>query len=356
VISSKRPISASAELLTLNGSRDQYDGVQRGGGSRRIVLPYIAKNVIGYNGTIIVENIGLQPATVHVEYTPGRRGVAGSTAPLTLKPGQSHTFRAADVSIEDASGQFFGAATVLGSSASDQLAVVAIHESRPPLGSESVNVYNGAGDDLRSDTLYAPLYATWHDRNSTTDIYFTTLAITNTGDEDTEVHIATSRNVALPERSDRALCPINGHFVPDTFLVAAGKTRQLGFSNSCKYVGSAVFTSNNGQPLSVAIIEANVSRSAMYMAIPKSATSEEVLLPKIVSQYSVGASYSEIQIQNVDALATQVRIAFAPNRLGGSRPPDMLRQLDPGKRCTSPIWRATASSIWAVRPSPPIIM
>jgi len=51
----------------------------------------------------------------------------------------------------------------------------------------------------------------WHDRDSVTDIYFTTLAITNTGDEDTEVHVTTSRNVALPEQSAKPTCAPDGH-------------------------------------------------------------------------------------------------------------------------------------------------
>ena len=331
VISSKRPITASAELLTLSGSRDAYDGVQRGGGSRRIILPYIAKNLVGYNGTIVVQNVGLQPATVHVDYTPGRRGVIGSSASVTLRPGQSHTFRVSEVSIEDATGQFFGSATVVGTNAGDRLAATAIHEGLPPQSGESVNVYNGIGDDQRSDTLYVPLHITWHDRNSLTDTYTTTLAVTNSGDLDTDVEIRTSRTVALQEQSNKPLCPPNGTFVPGTFSVAAGKTRLIGFSNSCKYVGSAVLTSNNGQPLAAAVVQSNVARSAIYTAIPKSEASEEVLLPQIVSQYTAAARYSEIQIQNVDATATQVTIAFAPNRPGGSRPPNMLRQLDAGQ-------------------------
>jgi hypothetical protein len=332
IISAKRPISAFSELITQLGSRDAYDAIARGGQSNRIVLPNVIKNVIGFNSTIVVQNIGQQDANAHVEYVPVRHGVPGQTAVARLAPGQSRTFRVRDSAIEDETGQFFGAATVVGN-AQDQLAVVTVHEALPPQGAgEHVRVYNGIGRQLQSDTLYVPLHMAWHDRMGSGN-FFTELDITNAGDQDTEVHISTSRNVALLEQSEKPVCGPEVHFVPDTFAIAAGKTRYVGFVNTrgCKYVGSAVLTSSNAQPLAAVVFQTSNNPSATYPAIPGSATSEEVFLQQVVSQYTSARRYSEIQIQNASSQDTQITVSFGANRLGPSRPPDMARQLSAGQ-------------------------
>lgn len=307
VISSDQPIVAIVNLLGTNIGAS-YSGFSAG--AQSISAPLIMRNNFGLNTSVSVQNTGAAATTVTVTYTPGSAGSATSEQ-VTLPPGSNKVFfQSGNTALGD---RFVGSATIT-AAAGGSIAAVVQQEGNEQL--LSYDTFTGGSASVGIPLLMANNFAS-----------FTGLQIQNAGNASTTATVTYSPNAV----SGDGTCgtppakPVALAAGASFTLIQAGGDPALGFDAffaTCRYVGGATLTSDNGQPL-VAIVNqvssANKNASA-YEGFSTTAATGTVKAPLVMAN-NFGL-LTGIQIQNVGTASTNVTLTYGPNTITTAQDPN----------------------------------
>ncbi len=325
VISSDKDIRAVSNLV--GSGPGNYFAATNGfqAGSTAVSLPLVMCNNSGFDTFFNVQNAGTADATVTIQYVPGSNGTA-QTETATIKPGAAKTFDQTTGSstvncstLADGSGKFIGSAKITGT----QPLVAAVMQ----LNTASFKVLMGYGGFTQGSANVAlPLVMA---NNSG---FYTGIQVQNAGTAATDVTIAYSPNTAGA-----------GNPVNESFTLAAGASKTIlqngappgnGSANNWgsigKYIGGALISSSNSQPLVAIVNQVRPSPAlgSAYEGFDPSTATTKVSAPLIMANNST--YYTGIQVQNVDTTSVNVTIKYSTNLAGSFAPADEVFTLAAG--------------------------
>ncbi|NJK81401.1 MAG: hypothetical protein HC914_16545 [Chloroflexaceae bacterium] len=338
VVESNQPVVAIVNLTNVqfgaNAINEGYPGFSEG--ATTVNVPLVLRDNPSGTGnnistSITVQNASDSSVTANINYVPGLAGNTGVTeANISLQPGQSRTF--AQIDNAALGDRFVGSATV---SADGPIAVAVTEE-----GNNQLFAYAAFTTAQSAPSIALPLVVA----NNTVNGSFTGLQIQNAGTEDTTVTFDFGQNqvdAAEPGLDSNVgiVCGTNGEVLNREVTIPAGASFTLltkdfdgdngddpidanGFDEqffNCRYVGSAIVSSDNNQPL-VAIVnqvQSNAVREASaYESFTGDAGSGDTRAP-LASANNFGF-FTGIQVQNLDtANAVNVTIAYGANTYSG---------------------------------------
>ena len=149
--------------------------------------------------------------------------------------------------------------------------------------------------------------------------FYSGLQVQNAGTETTNVTVSYTNNTA----SGAGVC---GAITAQSFSLAAGDSKTLiqaggsateGFNPefaTCRYIGGANITSDNGQQLVAIVNQLGGGSSSSYESFSSDAATATVKAPLVAANNS---GYTAIQVQNVGAAAANVTVTYSPNAATG---------------------------------------
>lgn len=263
-----------------------------------------------------VQNLGSGPATVTVTYYNLSDGTVATTQTETIAQGGSFTFFGATMKV--AAG-FKGSVVI---SADQPIAAVSNVLGTLAVGGANQGSYNGftAG----AATINLPIIQRG---NSGIDTF---VAVQNAGEVDAAV------SISFTPGSFGGTVIGNGGVVKtatikkgQSFIFDQATDEYSGLGT--RFVGSAIVTSTNGQPIVSTVSQVGRASSralSIYDGFTNAAASPTVLLPLIQTRNGPGQTFVGIQVQNAGSTPTKVTITFTGNTQTGCTTPPAVTSGD----------------------------
>lgn len=296
VIQSDKKIAAIANLqnaqdVNYNAYVFNASTVSFESGGYNVAVPLVMCDNSDFFTFFNVQNAGSADANITIDYIPAGFGVAYQQT-ATIKPGAAATFDQSKIctSLKGTSTKFIGSAQIT----SNQYIAVTVMQLNNGLGTVNFPVlmgYNGFAGSSSSVAL--PLIMSYNSG------YYTSFQVQNAGTVETSVTVKYSKNLVG-----------SWNPVDEVFTLAPGAAKtvynqasgQWAFSN--KYVGSAIITNSQSQPL-VAIVNqtyyagAGKAAGTSYEGFNPLTATEKINLPLIFANNS--GWFTSVQVQNVGA-------------------------------------------------------
>lgn len=334
VVSSDRNVRAVVNQLgTLAGTTflATTNGFQSG--ATQLSLPLIMCNNNGYNTWFSVQNAGTSAAPVFVNYISGASVIATESAPSVL-PGAAVVFDQGPTGTGVRCGNglpntFVGSAIVT----STQPIVAAVMQLNTT-NFKTLLGYNGFTGGSSSVAL--PLVM------SNNNGFFTGIQVQNAGTTTTTVYVSygpdTTPGDGFTEPS-----------VPEVFTLAPGASKTIinngnapgngsSFNWTGRYVGSAIITNTQNQPLVAIVNQLRTTGTPVgtaYEGFDPSTATQNASAPLIMANNS--GYFTGIQVQNVGSAPVTVTITYGPDtatRDGAFSPVAENFSLNPGQSRT----------------------
>jgi hypothetical protein len=279
-IQSTQPVTASVTEVREGSDTLAYAGASAG--SERISVPLLFKGYNGWDSTLSIQNLSDSPAPVTVAYHRGDSTGAPWTETVTVPARTSVTLaQATNASLP---AGFVGSAIVTGPSGASLTAVVnTIHASGSGASYESVT----AGSAQLNAPLLFKEASGWN----------TGLQVQNVGSSNTQVTVTYSASNSAGQWREQAFIAPGASL---TFYQPANAQLPNGF------VGSAVVTSNNGQPLVGIVNEVNAARGIAMAYVAFGGGASMITAPNM-ARNSDGWS-TGLQVQNLGADPTNITL------------------------------------------------
>lgn len=311
VISSDREVAAIANVSGSNGGDPSgfttYNASYAGfsSGALEVNLPLLFDDNYGFDTRFNVQNTGTGNATVNVAYSDG-----SSAGPVTIGPGQAHTF--------DQAAETHSQAVFAGTVTSDEPIVATVLEIGPT-GTPMLFGYNGFVEGSTEPVM--PLV-------QANNYGFTTgIQIQNTGASNSTVEVSytsTGTGTSCTETKSVA-AGSSATFALDAWSSSDPNPGQNTCVNGQQFVGSAQVTSNSGSVELVAIVNQHnfgTNKGASYSSFNASSATDTVVMPLIFDSHY--GYFTGFNVMNVGTSSTTVTCTFS----GDSR--TVVETLDPG--------------------------
>lgn len=351
VIAADRELRVITNLYANNAQGVLYAASSAGytQGATEINLPLVMRNNGGYSTWFSIQNAGMEPTEVEVDFFYGTAGNDFSPDPVVIKPGGAVVFDQAPMA--DLGSRFVGAAVIK----SDGEPIVA---TLVAVGGTNMMAYDGFGMETElvasvgSEDFVAPLYHYW---NGADRAWYSGVQVQNLGEETTEVTLE-----FVPESA-----PNSGTYCTETLTINPGASETFGTysfysashpsagvstcwannhnpvtNQGTRFVGSVgVLVNSTGQPLNAVVTQNNppARKGSAYSAfIPEEAT-RCLAAPLIMDrnrgyetsltiynegdvQASVAITYTRttgaVQVHNTTIPAKTSKVIYNMNNLG----------------------------------------
>lgn len=314
VVSSDRNVRAVVNQLgTLAGTTflATTNGFQSG--STQLSLPLIMCNNNGYNTWFSVQNAGTSEAPVFVSYISGASVVASENVPSVL-PGAAVVFDQGPSStgVRCESGlpaTFVGSAIVT----STQPIVASVMQLNTT-NFKTLLGYNGFTGG--SSSIALPLVM------SNNSGFFTGIQVQNAGTTSTTVYVQYGPDTTPGDG-------FTGPSGPEIFTLAPGASKTIinngnapgngsSFNWTGRYVGSAIITNTQNQPLVAIVNQLRTTGTPVgtaYEGFDPSTATQNASAPLIMANNS--GYFTGIQVQNVGSTPVSVTITYGPDTATG---------------------------------------